>query len=399
MQIKTKTPLVNNEVKPILNEQVLTLSLESNEFICNKNQALVWALCVGGFSTVEQIIFQLNTLEEFKSEASIEDSAVQIIEAFEEIKFLTLFENEQPEYPTDLAQFSHIFSSRGGVYGLNNNGFKRLANGMFFGLSFDDTNNLLAFDFPHLISSQWRVLFGDAKRVLDSNEGTLVRLKVNDGIMISQEIGFTGLANNCHYVVRENDYYYAVDTERQSILRVSDKNDIDLINVFDADDNYYHINALVKFKEKWLLMKSVSSMSNLDSSFAIFDDQWSLIEEIDLPAERAHDFLILDSSNSDEPEFWYCDSNSNQIKHYPSGDSIPVTPHIKANNTTRGLSETDQHWVVGNGRYGRYYAHHAEPELLGAISFINKLTHNVDHHVLVPEAPCCIVKNPWSKNI
>jgi len=94
-------------------------------------------------------------------------------------------------------------------------------------------------------------------------------------------------------------------------------------------------------------------------------------------------------------EFWYCDSNNNQIKQYPSGETIAVEPHIEGNNTTRGLSETMQHWVVGNGRYGRYYAHLETAEKQGAVSFINKHSHQVDYHVHMPEAPCCIIKNPF----
>ena len=63
--------------------------------------------------------------------------------------------------------------------------------------------------------------------------------------------------------------------------------------------------------------------------------------------------------------------------------------------TVRGLSETEEYWVVGGGQYGQYYSYSPKSEYRGAVSFVNKLTKQTEHQVQIPEAPCCIVKNLW----
>jgi len=353
---------------------------------------VIWAVCDGALN-IEQITNIIATLDELDIEDGLDDIVNNTVERLSEQGFLHLTKHEPLDYPIDITSYTHFVSTRGGLYAITPEKFQRLAYGMFFGMCLDRDNNLLVFDYPHLSSSLWRIPFRQAKKA-ETNEGVIHRLTVKGGYIDAPSRLIEGVANNCHYLIRDNDDFYAVDTERQAIIKIDADKNKQWIRVFEETE-YHHINALGISNGSWLVMKPKRSSAEINSGFGVFNGQWQLIDEIDLPAQMAHDFLFTGTNHEGNLEFWYCDSNNNRIKHYPSHDAIMVKPCVEHNNTTRGLADTDDCWVVGSGRYGTYYRFAPNSKYLGAVSYIDKHSRQLAAQVPIPEAPCCIVGNPW----
>lgn len=387
-------PIRNKAVNQSTEGTTLILALNENQYTCSQEEAITWALA-DGISTLKSIannIARANNLVETDS-TKIESIALASCRELEKLGLIDLVQQEPIFLPLDTSEFSHFASTRGGVYAVNQQHFQRVAYGMFFGLCFDTEQNLIAFDFPHLSSSLWREPFSSAKKK-NTDEGVLRQYKISNGLIQTETQLPHKVGNNCHYVIREGENIYAVDTEQQRITMVKPNGNVVWNPVFNKND-YHHINAVCKTDDKWLVMKSMISKSNNYSAFGVFDENWKLLSEVDLPGQRSHDFLPCNTDPEAELEFWYCDSKNLQIRHYPSHEIIKIPPHMQESMTVRGLSETETHWVVGGGQYGQYYSYSPKSKYRGSVSFVNKQTQKTEYQLHIPEAPCVIVQNPW----
>lgn len=385
-------PLRNSKTKQELSEQRLTLTLGESTHSCSQIEGVVWALASGS-ANVNDIIYQVNSLE-LKTSFSQQEIHQALIK-LADMRMLNLHCHEPIDSPIDISSYSHIASTRGGLYLINKNGFQRLAYGMFFGLCFDNNKNLLAFDFPHLSSTLWKKSFQDAKKI-PPRESVFRRFNINNSLVINSEIAYRELANNIHQIHYHNDKrsIYAVNTDEQSISLVDQQGEQTQIPVFNQND-YYHINAINKFGDKWLIMKSVSSRSNSKSGFGVFDENWNLLYETGLPANRAHDVIV--DHDIDDIAFWYCDSGNRNIKHHPSGNTIKIGTRSDQSKTVRGLANDEQGgcWVTSIGKFGRYHSFAQDPSLLAEVQFVDKKTGALVSKVELPETPCVILENPW----
>ncbi len=389
---------IHPEISPLVSEtfenNILHLSLNSDTTQCSQTESIIWALCKANISSIAQIQFQFSTLPESINQNKDDAFVLNCINTFAEKKLLQLIGSDSVDYPVDLSSFSHIISSRGGLFGVSEKGMKRLASGMYFGVCIDDAGSLIAYEFPHLMTSLWKRSFGDAKKNLDSNEGVIRRFTLtDDGCFNQPELLHTELTNNCHHLVYDQGDLVGVDTERQGVFVIKPSGEKQFHALFEKE-SYHHINSIVKTPEYWLVLKSIESPADLTSGFGVFDHDWKPIEAISLQAERAHDFLLTSAEDNSSVSFWYCDSNHNHIRHYPSGSSVYVEPEHELNNTTRGLSESEECWIVGNGLYGRYYGHKVRDKMLANVNYIDKKSGKIRSKIAVPEAPCCIIPNP-----
>ena len=128
-------------------------------------------------------------------------------------------------------------------------------------------------------------------------------------------------------------------------------------------------------------------------------ENWSRVQEIPLSTLRAHDLLVstpvANTNKFHEEGFWYCRSSNNEIGHHPSGTTVRLEkPHFTRNNKVRGLSESEQHLLVGHGRV-RKHKHPTHFPHRGSIAYIDKASLRQTHQIEVPELPCCLIKNPW----
>ena len=361
---------------------------------------MVWSLCAPSNSTVEQIIYQYASLYPEISAGTAQRNVLSAIDYFRAQSLITFAQLDAINYPLDVSSFSHFYTSRGGLYAINKQGFLRLAYGMFFGITADDSGNLLVFDFPHKTTPLWRHSFSQAKQSA-TKAGIIRRFKLANGKVHKPEDYCAPVANNTHYLVLKDKELWGVDTEAQSIYRVgnddgrSSSQPSSLLQetpILDQKE-YHHINSLAPTSNGWIVMKCIESTDNNQSSVAVLDQSFKLIKSISIEGQRAHDLLNVEVKNGDE-SFWYCDSLNNHIRHHPSGDSVRIDRLWGEQLSVRGLSQTKQEWVVGSGAYGRYYDYIAWARMLGRVHFINKQNNKLRHVVEVPEIPCCIISNP-----
>lgn len=391
------TPRITNTVREVVDHGCITLEWASHSAPLDEIESVIWALCKPGISTVDEIQFQFSTLQ-LTGEHDHNHAVEAALQRFNELGLLKFIESDIDVYPINTSSYSHIFSSRGGLYGFNEKGYKRLARGMFFGICPDDKGGLLAYEFPHLKTSLWRQSFSVAKKD-PANEGLIWRFDLANQQISPPHRLHTELTNNCHHLLNTPMGIVGVDTERQSIFFIADNGQVNSRAIF-KNEPYHHINSLLQTGDYWLVLRSIESPANLISSVGVFDSHWQSKSTIQLNAERAHDLEPDYYGPFDELglSFWYCDSNHDHIRHYPSGRSIHVESGLPFNNTTRGLSQTEDCWIVGAGQYGRYYGYSQENSLLGAISYISKDSGKLRTRISVPEAPCCIIPNPAFKS-
>lgn len=389
-------PIVDESVESRLIDGCLTLISEQREFHCDTDQALLWALCTDGHSSIGEINFQFDSLEQASVKNNIALFINTTLKEFAALGLLSFQTDRLIDYPIDITSYRHFASTRGGVYAVGRQGYKKLAYGMFFGLCFDPSDNLLAFDFPQRSSRHWKLPFSDAKKNKDVRDGVIRKFSIEQGQVRAFETAFTSLANNIHEMVRVGDHYYAVDTEGQAIQQINGRGEITKIEILKGS-SYHHINALRRLEDGWIVMKSISSPFDTSSGFALFNLGWQLVEEVSLPAHRAHDLVLCGERRIDNIQFWYCDSKNERIVHYPSEQSIAIEPVCDIANTTRGLVDAGDYWLVGAGKHGRYVSS-KQDEKLAALRFIDKQSQQAEHSLRFPESPCGLINNPWFNN-
>ncbi len=372
--------------------QLLTLKSGAASLECNREQAIVWALC-NGRADMTLLARLVKRIEGLQLPGDCEDFVADTIERFCDAGFMRVVAGEQLDYPLDIAPWSHFVTTRGGLYGVNTETYQRLAFGMLFGLAVDDSGRLLYFDFPHLDSSLWLTPFSEAKKQ-PSDEGVVMAMQTRGHGIDEPQIHIRGIGNNCHSLLWESGTLFVVDTEAQSIWEIEPGKRQQRFPVFDAE-NYHHINSISSAGDYRLVMKCHRSRTDNRSAVGVFDSSWNPVRDIELPGRHCHDLLVESSPTSQgDLEFWYCDSANGRIRHYPTNRHVDIPSPVQANSTTRGLSALDNYFVVGGGRYGQYSSYADEPELLGAVSFVDRQSGTIDAQVRIPEAPCCIIANP-----
>ena len=381
-------PVRRKDVSQDLDGDKLTLNRELVVLECDADQAVAWAL-IQDRSTERQLCCQLQTVTGRDADWA-EKTISASLDLFLQLGLIEIEQLPRPAWSMDCTKYSHFMTTRGGLYMFNRESIERLDYGMFFGLHASLERGLIVYDFPHKESSLFRRSFSDAKKT-PSQEGRLQTYPVVKNAIGAPQTLVTGLGNNCHHLVAHNNELVVVDTDHQRILQIDDKLTLSPSSVLDQHRDY-HINSAVRWRDKWLLLKSVNCASSSGSGFAIFDDLWRLEQEIDLPAQRAHDFWL---GGGDELSFWYCNSAFNELKHYPSALTIEVPRHRQGNNTIRGLAQDDECWVVASGTFGRYDFNRINADSLGALCFVDRDTHELVAKLDAPETACCIVANPW----
>lgn len=385
---KLRIPLKVPGVVEVRNNGRLTIEYKDVAHTCTTTQALVWAL-IEDSSTIHQITVQLAMLTE-NDITQVKGLVDDAIAFFSQQGLTTTEQLPNPHLPKSTTAYSHFMTTRGGLFMFNRSECVRIDYGMFFGIIACKKRGLIVYEFPHKESSLFSKSFRTAK-AKSTEEGRLRQYVCENGLIDSPKTLLSGLGNNVHHLVAAGEKLVLVDTNHKRVTEVDSKLRIKHYPVLDQSRDF-HINSLAQWRNKWILLKSVGADGHSQSGFAVFDQNWNLEQEVDLPAKRAHDFWVVDD---DEPAFWYCNSGFNEIKHFPSGNKIPVSVHKSFNNTTRGLAIDGDCWVTASGIFGRYDVARENSENFGSICFINRNTHQLEARLEVPETACCIVENPW----
>ena len=387
-------PVRNSLVIARLEDSKVTLYTDgkNDDYTVSQFEGVVWALLDGEHNLGDIVEKANNTL---RADGIVgEQVFLDAIDQFLIRKFIRLVPGISNPLPIEIEKYTHVVSTRGGLYLVNRYEFKKIASGMFFGLTLDDAGDLFAFEFPHYKSSVWDLPFRHAKRE-SSNEGHVVKFSVKDGVLLEPVITHKGLANNTHDIAFHEGRLYSVDCEGQAVRVHLSQNEYRETKVFN-DGGYYHINSMNFSDGKLYLMKCINARSALSSSVSIFDLEFNLLDEIHLNAERAHD-IVFSEEEKDTTSFWVCDSRNGYIVKSDSAERYRVRTSPSLGIATRGLARNNKFWIVGCGYLGGY--ENDQYRYKGNVVWWSVQNQSIDKELPIPEMPCCILAIHPSPNI
>lgn len=277
-----------------------------------------------------------------------------------------------PTVRTDrFVAFSHVVSTRQGLYIVNESRCEQLADGAYFGLSLR-AGALYAFERGPTVTDE-------------SAQGRILRLQLS--ATRDQVLDVTPVVSNldggCHQIDFIGGRLHVVDTRRQRLL------------AFDAEwadcrqlspcplvghrqehgGHYVHMNAIVaRGNDIWVMLHN---NRQAPSEIIRVDEQMNLLQRVALPHTGCHDIVPMEDG-----DLLYCGSDDGVIAS-TGGRCAQVVPGLM----TRGLSVTRQRVVVGSSVFG---PRHVRSGLPGVVSFFTRELRPVAH-VAIPGSPTDIL--------
>ena len=371
-----------------LHDGMLRLTCKTSGQVHELDQAegIIWALADG-----EQNLASIRKKFHQLSAALPADTALQLDSAVGRLadeKLLIFNQSEAFTFPVEINDFTHIVTTRGGLYLVNKERYLQIERGMYFGICYDNQGDLLVYDFPHKDSSLWQLPFNTAKKA-KSDEGVIKRLKIADGMIHAPLVHTTNLANNCHYIAWHEDSLFVVDCEGQQVNVIDQQGRRRDEALFSG--TYYHINTIALIDHHYWVLKCLGRDDSLFSSVGVFDKDWQQVADLPLKAERAHDLYFESGSTVERSVFWVCDSQQGFLVRYPDGKKLAVRTAPSHGNATRGLNLSGDQWITGSGFLGSYYRNAAEFRHRGIIQWLQCDSGKLLAELSIPEAPCCIL--------
>ena len=352
-------------------------------------EGIIWALADG-----EQNLASIGKKFHQLTAALPADTALQLDSAVGRLadeKLLIFNHNDAFTFPVEIKDFTHIVTTRGGLYLVNKERYQQIERGMYFGICYDNQGDLLVYDFPHKDSSLWQLPFNTAKKA-KSDEGVINRLKIADGMIHAPSVHTGQLANNCHYISWHEDSLFVIDCEGQQVNVIDQQGRRRDEALFSG--TYYHINTIAMNDNHYWVVKCLGRDDSLFSSVGVFDKDWQQVADLPLKVERAHDLYFESGSTVERPVFWVCDSQQGFLVRYPDGKKLAVRTDPSHGNATRGLNLSGDQWVTGSGFLGSYYRNAAEFRHRGIIQWLQCDSGKLLAELFIPEAPCCILALP-----
>lgn len=250
----------------------------------------------------------------------------------------------------DTTGFSHVVSTRAGLFAVSPHRWKRLCYGMFFGLVCRP-DALFVFescDLPRERSSMGRILRFD--RTQDG---------LSEGRILTQ-----GLDNGCHQMDVIDDHLVLTDTYNQRLVLVplhggaaQEIYPLPRARLNDWGSGYHHVNAILPVADHVLLLLHNGADPHCRSEIRAFDREWSQAWSHQLPSPGCHD-IALDG----EGALVCCDSMAGAIM------TSDGRGKVVSQMMTRGLSVDPSGMVVGSTQFaGRKDRGHAS----GMVSFLS----------------------------
>lgn len=246
--------------------------------------------------------------------------------------------------------FSHITSTRAGLYAVAPEGWKRLCYGMFFGLVCRPNAFFVfeACDLPRERTAMGRVLRFDRSDAGISNGHILVE----------------GLDNGCHQMEMIGDQLILTDTYNQRLIVVpaaggaaQTVHPLPRARLNDWSGGYHHVNSILPVADQVLLLLHNGADEDRRSEIRAFDLQWRQVWSKQLPGPGCHD-LALDSFGA----LVCCNSLAGAV----------ITSDGRTNQVsdmmTRGLSVASDGIVVGSTEFAR---RHNRGGARGLVSFLS----------------------------
>jgi hypothetical protein len=250
----------------------------------------------------------------------------------------------------NLGGFSHLVSSRQGLFAVGPEGWKLIAHGLFFG-AVTTADSIFVFE------------SGDLARH-DGFMGRIVRLDLAEARIASWRIIARDLSSACHQLDLVDGRLCLVDTFGQCIRWFApDGSEQGIFRPLpparrgDWENGYVHINSLLAVRNAILLvLHNGGESTGRPSELAILDDDWQLVDRRPLPGMGCHNLAVLEDGT-----VLTCASLTGEIVDL-DGARISVSPMM-----TRGLSVSGEGLAVGASTFSsRVDRHRAR----GALHFL-----------------------------
>lgn len=237
-----------------------------------------------------------------------------------------------------LAGYSHIMVGPGGLFAVNSDGFTKLADGSFFGLSID-RNHIYCFE----------ALGG--RYTLWPHRGRILKLTVDEEKIVSVSVVLKGLPNGCHQIDLVGSDLYICDTHYSRLIKVNlvsrdcyAYSPWGNVNFQDYAAGYPHMNSVVGMDNLLhLMLHNGSANSDRNSQIAeLCPETGKLISIRSLAGRSCHNIVFLEDKS-----MVICDSEAGAL-------SDGQREIVKLGDMfTRGLSIDSESVVVGLSQFAR----------------------------------------------
>ena len=266
------------------------------------------------------------------------------------------------------SESDHLVASRQGIYLVDHDGYRKLIDGHFFGVTVRD-------GFVYCFRT---VSLAEAED--NPNQGRLLRYPYRDGELGTPEILVEGLDYNGHQVAFFDGSFWLVDTGNQQILEFDAGWNRTAHRIGPAvarrgpDDA--HINSFHGRDDRIFLMFH-NGHRKMPSEIVEFDRDFAEIGRTALPSTGCHDVVPLEDGT-----LLYCESVRGRIA------VAGGTAHKIDELYTRGLAVGDHEIAVGSSLYG---ARASRTLLPGFVTFLDRAYERIAR-VLLPAAPTQICR-------
>lgn len=266
------------------------------------------------------------------------------------------------------SESDHLVASRQGIYLVDHDGYRKLIDGHFFGVTVRD-------GFVYCFRT---VSLAEAED--NPNQGRLLRYPYRDGELGTPEILVEGLDYNGHQVAFFDGSFWLVDTGNQQILEFDAGWNRTAHRIGPAvarrgpDDA--HINSFHGRGDRIFLMFH-NGHRKMPSEIVELDRDLAEIGRTALPSTGCHDVVPLEDGT-----LLYCESVRGRIA------VAGGTAHKIDELYTRGLAVGDHEIAVGSSLYG---ARASRTLLPGFVTFLDRAYERIAR-VYLPAAPTQICR-------
>ena len=242
---------------------------------------------------------------------------------------------------TGLAAFSHLMTSRQGLFAIGPEGCKLIAHGLFFGL---------------VVTPRAVFLFesADLPRHL-RNTGRIVRLERDGDSIVEWRIIAQDLSGGGHQMDLIDGRLHLVDTYNQRVRWFEPDGreqgahyPLPAAAYGDWAGGYAHVNSLLAVRDAILLvLHNGGAATGKPSELAVLDRRWKLNDRRPLPGMGCHNLAVLEDGT-----LLTCASLSGELVEV-SGERIQISDMM-----TRGLSISPEGVVVGASAFSNRLQRH-----------------------------------------
>jgi hypothetical protein len=289
----------------------------------------------------------------------------------------------------DLTGYTHLVTSREGLYAVNGQHWVKVMDGVFFGLTLKD-----GCVYCYQAHDIYDPGFGLGPIQLQGKlRGRIIKLELEDSHIRRQSVVIKGLHTNCHQIDFIGDKLHVIDTFCQKLLRFNSAFELEgefypLGSEFAfyktgpkrsirAGSNYVHINSIVAQNGSIYLLLHNGLSGDKHSEVVQTDYDFKVKERFTVPGAGCHNIVFLENG-----ELLICDSRGGNLINR---DGVVV--HV-GELLTRGLSVDKETVVVGDSGYSTRVGRRYVP---GSVHFYDR-DYNHLSSLRLPAAPTDIRK-------